>query len=341
MAEIETKRMSRAARELAERFGLARQSAAGSTRLSGRLVLAAPVIIFVAAIAAVSPSYISQDNILQVLRQISIPGLIALGVTFVVIAGHLDLSVGSLLSLTTVIVIDLHDQLGTGGAILVCLAAGLAVGAVNGVLVGFLRLNSLIATLAMLSIVSGVTRVCTGGQSAAMQSDPSWFAVLGQGYVAGIPTPVVIFAAAAILLSALLKYTTFGRRVFAVGGNEIASTFSGLNAPATIFQTYLISGGMTAVAAVILGSRVMGAQLDIGAGYEMNVFAAIILGGTSLRGGSGGLFRTVCGVAVLGFVQNGLLQMGWPYYSQWLVTWLILIVAVWTELASSRRRIFA
>jgi ribose transport system permease protein len=309
--------------------------------LSSRAIVIAPLLLFSISISVISPNYLSVDNVLQVLRQASIPGIIALGVTFVVISGNLDLSVGSLLSLTTVIVIDLHDSLGSAGAIFVCLTCGVAVGAVNGILVGLWRINSLIATLAMLSIIAGVTRIYTGGKSASMQTDPSWFVIWGQGYFAGVPIPVWVFLVASALLGVLLKYTTFGRKVFAVGGNELASTFSGLGTRAVVFKTDLLSGGLTAVAAVILGSRVMGTQLDIGAGYEMNVFAAIILGGTSLLGGAGSILRTFAGVTALGFVQNGLLQLGWPYYAQWLATWMILIVAVWADLASSRWRIFA
>ncbi|WP_322013003.1 ABC transporter permease [Paraburkholderia sp. J12] len=306
-----------------------------------RWVLLVPFLLFVGAITAVSPSFLGIDNILQVLRQISVPGLIALGVTFVVICGRLDLSVGALLSLTTVTVIGLHDRFGPLGAIAACMGVGLAVGAVNGILVAYWRLNSLLVTLAMMSIIMSVTRIVTGGKSASMSTDTGWFSQLGGGYVFGIPIPVYIFLGAAVVLSVFLTRTTFGRRVFAVGGNETASEFSGFRSKAVIFGAYLLSGAMTGVAAVILGSRTMAAQLEIGSGYEMNVFAAIILGGTSLLGGAGGIWRTVCGVAVLGLLQNGLLQVGLPYYTQWLVTWAILIVAVWVDLASGRGRVWA
>lgn len=307
--------------------------------LSVRQAIIIPFVVFVGLIEYASPSFLSSDNIFQVLRQVSIPGLIALGVTYVVICGRLDLSVGSLLSLSTVLVISLHDGIGTGAAILVCLVTGLAVGCVNGLLVGYLELNSLIVTLGMMSILQGVTRIATNGQSAAMQLDAASFAVLGQGRLLGIPAPVILLAAAACALQLLLRRTTYGRRVYAVGGNEVASVYSGVNVRKVVLAAYLLSGVMTSVAAVVLGSRVMAAQLDVGAGYEMTVLAGIILGGTSLFGGSGGILRAVAGTVMLGFIQNGLLQLSWPYYSQWLVTWVVLLVAVWFGLASKRGRI--
>ena len=135
--------------------------------------------------------------------------------------------------------------------------------------------------------------------------------------------------------------TRFGRSIFSVGGNETASVFSGINAPRIVFLAYVISGFATACAAIIMGSRVMGAQSTIGQGYELNVLAGIILGGTSLLGGSGSIWRTIIGVAMLGFIQNGLLLMGFPYYVQWLVTWFVIILAVWIDLAAKRGRIFA
>ena len=139
----------------------------------------------------------------------------------------------------------------------------------------------------------------------------------------------------------MLTRTAFGRRVFAVGGNEAASLFSGINPTTTLLACYMLSGLITAVAAVVFASRVMAACNDSGTGYEIAVLSGIILGGTSLIGGSGGIGRTVIGIVILGFVQNTLLLMGLPYYAQWLVTWAVIIVAVWSDVAGKRGRIFA
>lgn len=298
--------------------------------------------IFLIGVAIGSDAFLSPGNVLDVLRQASIVGVIAIGVTFVVITGRLDLSVGSMLTLLTVLVVDQHNTLGAFPAIVLTLVAGAAIGAINGLLIGYMRLNALIVTLGMLSFLQGVTLLYSGGSNVNIpNAQETWFAFFGRGSVLGIPAPAVLFIGGAALASFLLGRTMYGRSVYAVGGNETASVFSGLDAKRTVFLAYVISGLATAVAAIIMGSRVMGAQNTIGQGYDLTVLAGIILGGTSLMGGSGGVWRTVLGVVMLGFIQNGLLLLGFPYYVQWLVTWAVIIVAVWIDLAAKRGRVFA
>jgi len=297
--------------------------------------------LFMASVALNSESFFTSGNILQVLRQVSIVGVMALGVTFVVISGRLDMSVGSALSLTTVLVVDLHDTLGPGPAIVIALAAGLLVGVVNGTLVGILRLNALIVTLGMLSALQGLTLIYSGGKNAIIaRPEDSWFAFFGREHVLGLPVPLIIFIGLAVIFGVVLKRTAFGRQVFAVGGNEVTSRFSAINAQKVVFSAYVLSGFTVGIAAWIMGSRVMGAQNSVGEGYELQVLAGVILGGTSLLGGAGSIFRTVIGIVILGFVQNGLLLLGYPYYVQWLVTWAVIIVAVWLDVASRRGRLF-
>lgn len=297
-------------------------------------------ILFLIAFSLSSDRFASLDNVSTVFRQVSIIGTMALGVTIVVIGGNLDLSVGSLLSFTTVLVVDLHDKIGPGPAILVMFAAALAVGAVNGILVGFARLNSLIVTLGMLSAIQGVTLIYSGGQNVdIVDQESTWFAFFGRDFLLGIAVPTWIFLVLAVVCHIVLTRTTFGRRVFAVGGNPTAAAFSGVRRGWVVFSTYLISAAATGCAALILGSRVMGSQNNVGQGYELLVLAGVILGGTSLLGGSGSIPKTVIGVLILGFIQNGLLLMGYPYYAQWLVTWVVIILAVWLDVASKRGRL--
>lgn len=298
--------------------------------------------IFLAVVALTADSFLTIGNILDVIRQVSITGMIAIGVTFVVITGRLDLSVGSMLTLLTVIVVDQHNAVGPAGAIAIVILAGLVLGVVNGILVGFMGLNALIVTLAMLSILQGVTLYYSGGSNVNIPNAQStWFAVFGRGTTFGLPNPAIIFIVTAAIASFILKRTIFGRAIYAIGGNEVASTFSGINAKQTVFWAYVLSGFMTALAAIIMGSRVMGAQNTIGQGYELTVLAGIILGGTSLLGGSGTIWRTVLGIVMLGFIQNGLLLLGFPYYIQWLVSWAVIILAVWIDLGAKRGRILA
>lgn len=299
-------------------------------------------LIFIVVVAAISDSFLSVGNFLDVIRQVSITGMIALGVTFVVITGRFDLSVGSMLTLLTVIVVDQHNLSGPGMAILLVISAGIALGAVNGLLVGYIGLNALIVTLAMLSLLQGLTLLYSGGANVNVSNpQETWFAVFGRETLFGVPVPALFFLGGAAIAGFLLRKTIFGRTVYAVGGNETASNFSGINAKRTVFLAYVLSGFATACAAIIMGSRVMGAQNTIGQGYELNVLAGIILGGTSLLGGSGSIWRTVLGVTMLGFIQNGLLLLGFPYYAQWLVTWFVIIAAVWIDLGAKRGSVFA
>jgi len=297
-------------------------------------------LICMFAFSLTSEQFLSQSNIMTVVRQASIIGIIAVGVTVVIIGGNLDLSVGSMLSFSTVLVVDLHDKIGPIGAILVMFALTLMLGALNGFLVGFMRLNSLIVTLAMLSAIQGLVLIYSGGQNVdiANQSE-TWFGVFGQGYLLGIAVPIIIFSVLAIIVQVVMSFTGFGRRIFAIGGNPMAAVYSGIRKNWCVFSTYLISAFCVACAALVLGSRVMGSQNNVGQGYELLVLAGIILGGTSLLGGAGSIWKTVIGVLILGFIQNGLLLMGYPYYTQWLVTWVIIILAVWLDLANKRKRL--
>jgi ribose transport system permease protein len=312
------------------------------SRLTVRQWAIVPCAILIVVAGLTIPDLFSPDNIAQVLRQVSVSGIMAIGVTFVVIAGRLDLSIGSLLTLCALVTVTLHDTLSPVAAIAASLAIGLVVGCVNGVLVAYFRLNSLIATLGMLSLLQGVALLTTSGQNALIaHPGTTWFAAIGRGYAFGIPTPVIILAVLAVVMGLVLSFSNFGRRVFAVGGNETASAFTGVNTKATILAAYVISGLMTGAAAVVFSSRVMAAQNDSGAGYELSVLSGVILGGTSLLGGAGGIGRSIVGIVLLGFIQNALLLLGLPYYFQWIVTGAVIVGAVWADLASQRGRVFA
>jgi ribose/xylose/arabinose/galactoside ABC-type transport system permease subunit len=188
-------------------------------------------IVFMVGFTLWNPRFIDIDNVFGVVRSSAILGIMALGVTFVVIGGNLDLSVGSMLSFSTIVVLDLHDNPAFGPALAIpaMFAMTLVLGAINGFLIGYLRLNSLIVTLGMLSAIHGLTLTYSGGQNMdiANQSE-TWFDVFGRGSALGIPIPVLIFAGLAALLGILLAKTPFGRKVYAVGGNGTAATFSGI-----------------------------------------------------------------------------------------------------------------
>ncbi len=298
--------------------------------------------VFMIAFAIASPKFLSVDNVFSVVRSSAIIGVMALGVTFVVISGNLDLSVGSMMSFSTIVVLDLHDKLGPALAIPAMFAMTLCLGAFIGFLVGYLRLNSLIVTLGMLSAIHGLTLTYSGGQNMDIaDKEGTWFSVFGQGTALGIPVPILIFLILAALLGMVLAKTPFGRKVYAVGGNGTAATFSGIPRARTVFYCYLISATCVATAGLIQASRSLGSQNTVGQGLELEVLAAVILGGASLLGGSGTVFKTVIGVLILGFIQNGLLLMGLQFYVQFVVTWIIIILAVWLDIAAKRGKLWS
>ena len=177
-------------------------------------------LVVLGLIAGIAPTMVNPDNVTQVLRQSSMVGVMALGATFVMVAGRIDLSIGSLLSLLSYVAITLHESVGPGTATLAVIAVGGIVGLVNGGIVGYLRLNPLIATLAMMSLLQGLTLVYSGGANVYVaHADGTWFTIFGRGYLIGLLVPVLIFAALAIVLGIALHATPFGRKIYTVGGN--------------------------------------------------------------------------------------------------------------------------
>ncbi len=299
-------------------------------------------VIFMIVFTIANPKFLTVDNLFSVVRSSAILGVMALGVTFVVISGNLDLSVGSMMSFSTIVVLDLHDKIGPFLAIPAMFGMTLCLGAFIGFLVGYLRLNSLIVTLGMLSAIHGLTLTYSGGQNMDIANkEGTWFSIFGQGSALGIPMPILIFLGLAAILGIILSKTPFGRKIYAVGGNGTAATFSGIRRARTVFTCYLISAFCVATAGLIQASRSLGSQNTVGQGMELEVLAAVILGGASLLGGSGTIFKTVIGVLILGFIQNGLLIMGLEFYVQYVVTWVIIILAVWLDIAAKRGKLWS
>lgn len=299
-------------------------------------------ILFMIGFTIANPRFLELDNVMGVVRSSAILGVMALGVTFVVISGNLDLSVGSMMSFSTIVVLDLHDRIGPALAIPTMFIMTLALSALIGLLVGYLRLNSLIVTLGMLSAIHGLTLTYSGGKNMDIaDKEGTWFSVFGQGSIAGVPVPILIFAVLGIVLAVVLARTPFGRKVYAVGGNGVAATFSGVRRARVVFCCYLLSSFCVATAGLIQASRSLGSQNTVGQGLELEVLAAVILGGASLLGGSGTIFKTVIGVLILGFIQNGLLLVGLHFYVQYVVTWVIIILAVWLDIAAKRGKLWS
>nr|WP_231710512.1 ABC transporter permease [Roseibium limicola] len=298
--------------------------------------------LFLIGFTIANDRFLAPDNIMGVVRSSAILGVMALGVTFVVLSGNLDLSVGSMMSFSTIVVLDLHDKIGPVLAIPAMFAMTMCLGALIGFLVGYLRLNSLIVTLGMLSAIHGLTLTYSGGKNMDIaDKEGTWFSVFGQSDLVGIPVPILIFALLASTLGILLAKTPYGRKVYAVGGNGLAATFSGINRSRVVFTCYVLSSFCVATAGLLQASRSLGSQNTVGQGLELEVLAAVILGGASLMGGSGTIFKTVIGVLILGFIQNGLLLVGLQFYAQYIVTWIIIILAVWLDIAAKRGKLWS
>lgn len=287
------------------------------------------LLLIVVIISIMSPSFLTADNIFNVLRQVSISALIAFGMTFVILTGGIDLSVGSTLALTGAVAATLL----AGGydpfiAMAAALALGLVLGAVNGIIIAKGKVAPFIATLATMTIYRGLTLVYTDGKPVSGLGDHLAFQMFGKGYLLGIPVPIVTMAVAFLVLYFILRKTTFGRRVYAIGGNAEASRLSGINVDRTTIAVYALTGMLAAMSALILTSRLNSAQPTAGTSYELDAIAAVVLGGTSLTGGRGWIFGTLVGALIIGVLNNGLNLIGVSSFFQQVVKGIVILFAV-------------
>ena len=293
---------------------------------SGPLLALIVLIIFVSVL---SPSFLSLTNLMNLLRQVSTNALIAFGMTFVIIKGGIDLSVGLTLALSSAImagmIVNGIDPL---IAMTVSLIAGFVLGAVNGLLITKGKLVPFIATLATMTIYRGATLVLTDGKPITGLDETFIFQFMGRGYFFGIPFPIVITLVVFALLFVLLHKMSFGRKTFAIGGNEKASFIAGVKSNKIKIFVYSISGVLASLAGIILTSRLNSAQPTAGESYEMDAIASVVLGGTSMSGGKGRIFGTLIGALIIGTLNNGLNLLGVSTFYQQIVKGIVIIIAV-------------
>jgi inositol transport system permease protein len=301
------------------------------------LFLFALMLVF----AVTNEAFLTQLNLFNVARQISITGLIALGMTFVILTAGIDLSVGSMLAFcgmvaavvakgTTANTLSLGTTQATGwgwpAALFVAVAVGTLAGFLQGLLITRLRVPPFVVTLGGLTIFRGFTLMLSGGGPiSGFSPEMRWF---GTGLVGPVPVPVLIFAAAAILCHVVLRYTRFGRAVYAVGGNAEAARLSGIRVDRVLVAVYMIVGFFAGFAAFVLSARLNSAEAVAGIGYELTVISAVVIGGTSLFGGIGSIGGTVVGAALIGVLVNGLQLNNVSSYTQQVTIGFILIAAV-------------
>ncbi|APH03597.1 ABC transporter permease [Bacillus weihaiensis] len=287
------------------------------------------LLLITVILSIVSPNFMTVDNMLNVLRQVSINALIAFGMTFVILTGGIDLSVGSILALASAVTASL---LASGMdpilAILVGLLAGAIMGAINGLIITKGKVAPFIATLATMTVFRGLTLVYTDGRPITGLSSSELFVLMGKGYVGWIPVPVIWMLITYGILYFILKKTTFGRRVYAIGGNEEAAILSGIRTDRVKIWIYSLTGLLSALAGIILSSRLNSAQPTAGASYELDAIAAVVLGGTSLSGGRGWIFGTLVGALIIGVLNNGLNIMNVSSFYQQVVKGGVILLAV-------------
>lgn len=287
------------------------------------------LILIIVIITAINPSFLSMSNIFNVLRQVSINALIAFGMTFVILTGGIDLSVGSILALTGAVTAGMMASgIDPIFAMLLGLFLGAVLGAINGVIIAKGKVAPFIATLATMTIYRGLTLVYTEGRPISGLGDSVSFQMLGKGYFLGIPVPVVTMLISFGILYFILKKTTFGRRVYAVGGNEEAAVLSGINADRIKIYVYSLVGALAGLASLILTSRLNSAQPTAGQMFELDAIAAVVLGGTSLTGGRGWIVGTLIGALIIGVLNNGLNLIGVSSFFQQVVKGAVILLAV-------------
>ena len=287
------------------------------------------LILLVVVISVLNTAFLDLSNLLNLLRQVSINGLIAFGMTFVILTGGIDLSVGSILALSSAFTaILITSGLDPIVALIVGVLGGFLLGVFNGVLVTFGSMAPFIATLATMTIFRGLTLVITDGNPITDLGDSYLFQLFGKGYFFGIPVPAVTMIIVFIVLAIILQKTTFGRHTYAIGGNEVASKISGIKVNKVKILIYGISGLMSALAGAILTSRLNSAQPTAGTSYELDAIAAVVLGGTSLTGSKGRIVGTLIGVLIIGVLNNGLNLLGVSSFYQQVVKGIVILIAV-------------
>lgn len=290
------------------------------------------------AIFSPNNSFLKPQNLINVVRQISVIGLLAVGVMLCIIALGIDLSLGSVLGFSAVVTASLVQQIGWKEALypgftapaFIAVLAGLTIGGlagvVNGSLIAAFQIPPFIATLGMMTIARGLAYIYSNGRPVSTLNDD--FLFIGGGDILGVPVPIIVFGIVIVLAHIMLNFTRFGRHVYAIGGNEIAARVSGVNLGRTKVLIYTFSGLMAGLGGAVLTARVQSATPALGMGYELDAIASAIIGGTSFAGGIGTVWGTVVGALIIGVMNNGLdLLNVSPFYQQ-VVKGLIIIVAI-------------
>ena len=295
--------------------------------LMNRFGIVGVLILICIVMACASPVFLSPTNLFNILLQVSINTIIAVGMTFVILTAGIDLSVGSVVALVAVTFGTLLDKgIGFPVSLIGALAVGATGGFINGLIVAKFRIPAFITTLGMMSMARGAALIITGGRTIHQFGPVVRF--LGTGYIGPVPMPAIIAAVVVGCAYYTLSQTRFGRHVYALGGNREAVRLSGIRVIRLEIAVYVIGGFTAALGAIVLVGRLNSAQPIAGYGYELNAIAATIIGGTSLMGGKGSVIRTLVGALIMGVLQNGLTLLNVSSYVQQVIIGGVIILAV-------------
>jgi len=293
--------------------------------------LAIALAALMIALAVARPNFLTLGNLVNLVRQISINGILAVGVTYVLLTGGVDLSLGSMVALTGVIAaMFAHPaQYALLVPVLIGVLAGALCGSANGLMVTRGRMAPFVVTLGMMTSARGLALLLSGGRPVSNLSPA--FTRIGSGDFAGVPAPTWILFAVALASHVFLRHICIGRHVYAVGGNEHAARASGVNVRGVKMAAYTICGAMAGLAGVVLAARITTGQPNAGIGYELDAIAAVVIGGTSLSGGVGSVSGTILGALLIGVINNGLDLLNVSSYYQQVIKGLIIVGAVWLD----------
>lgn len=300
-----------------------------STMVRNNGGILAVLIVFGFFLSVMTDNFMTQGNIISVLRQISINMYIALGMTLVIILGGIDLSVGSIVAMTGTLTVGfmVTQGLPIWFSITLGLLIGTVAGLINGIIIAKFRVPAFIVTMAMMNIASGVAYVYSGGRSTRITD--KFFVQIGTGYIFGVvPLPVIYMVFLIALFVFLLNKTKFGTYIYAIGGNRESARVSGVPIMKVEIAVFTITGFLSAFAGLVLASRMYSGQPSVGSGYELDAIAACVLGGVSMSGGRGRISGTVIGAMVIGIISNGLNLMGVSSFWQLIVKGVIILFAI-------------
>ena len=275
-----------------------------------------------------SKSFLTAGNLISVTRQASVTAIISFGMTLVIITGGIDLSVGSIVAVAGVLAaFEMKVGMPVALAVVFGLAIGFVAGGINGVVISMTNIPAFAVTLGMMTAVRGVAGLISRGSPISV-SDQVGFLKIGGGYVGMVPIPVIIALVVFFVLHVLLSHTKFGVNVYAVGGNESAANLCGINVKKVKTLVYIIIGVLSAISGIVLTSRLYSGDPSVGSGFELDAIAATILGGTSLKGGTGNLVGTLLGSLTIAVLLNGLTLLNVSYYNQLVIRGLVVMFAL-------------